>query len=167
MRNLGKEAKTLILGITIVCVLSLLFAFGISSVLTKNFQSSLVNHDYGVAGYLLNHDDAYVLSAFTDERVKRTFFAASMRCLYLGITKPLLSDYSRQFPHIRIKSCCPCVVCCFWFLLQSMFSYFCIYAGSAKRFGMQGGRFKNFLMEIPRRGLSVSRPAAGTACSIR
>ena len=68
MRNLGKEAKTLILGITIVCVLSLLFAFGISSVLTKNFQSSLVNHDYGVAGYLLNHDDAYVLSAFTDER---------------------------------------------------------------------------------------------------
>lgn len=68
MRNLGKEAKTLLLGITIVCVLSLLFTFGISSVLTKSFQSSLVNHDYGVAGYLLNHDDAFVLSAFTDEK---------------------------------------------------------------------------------------------------
>lgn len=62
MRNLGKEAKTLLLGITIVCVLSLLFTFGISSVLTKSFQSSLVNHDYGVAGYFLNHDDAFVLS---------------------------------------------------------------------------------------------------------
>lgn len=68
MRNLGKEAKTLLLGITIVCVLSLLFTFGISSVLTKSFQSSLVNHDYGVAGYLLNHDDGFVLSAFTDEK---------------------------------------------------------------------------------------------------
>ena len=68
MRNLGKEAKTLLLGVTIVCVLSLLFAFGISFALTENFQSSLVNHDYGVAGYLLNHDDAFVLSAFTDEK---------------------------------------------------------------------------------------------------
>lgn len=68
MRKLGKEAKTLLLGITIVCGLSFLFAFGISSVLTKNFQSSLVNHDYGVAGYLLNHDDVFVLSAFTDEK---------------------------------------------------------------------------------------------------
>ena len=68
MRNLGKEAKTLLLGITIVCVLSLLFTFGISSVLTKSFQRSLVNHDYGVAGYLLNHDDGFVLSAFTDEK---------------------------------------------------------------------------------------------------
>ena len=40
MRNLGKEAKTLLLGITIVCVLSLLLAFGVSSVLTKNFQKN-------------------------------------------------------------------------------------------------------------------------------
>lgn len=46
-----------------MCVLSLLFAFDISSVLTENFQSSLVNHDYSVTGYLLNHDDAFVLSA--------------------------------------------------------------------------------------------------------
>ena len=68
MRKLEKESRTLLLGTTIVCVLSLLFAFGISSVLTENFQSSLVNHDYGVAGYLLNHDDAFVLSAFTDEK---------------------------------------------------------------------------------------------------
>ena len=68
MRNLGKEAKTLLLGISIVCVLSLLLAFGISSDTTKNFQSGMVNHDYGVAGYLLNHDDGFVLSAFTDEK---------------------------------------------------------------------------------------------------
>ena len=159
MRNLGKEAKTLLLGITIVCVLSLLFTFGISSVLTKSFQSSLVNHDYGVAGYLLNHDDGFVLSAFTDEKGEEDILC--------GLTKPFQSDCSRQFPYIRIKSCCPCVAFCFLFLLQSMFSYFCIYAGNAKRFGMPGGQFKNFLMEIPRRGLSVSRPAACIVSSIK
>ena len=115
MRNLGKEAKTLLLGITIVCVLSLLFAFGISSVLTKSFQSSLVNHDYGVAGYLLNHDVGLSSPPLPMKRAKRTFSAVSMRCLCLGITKPFQSDCSRQFPYIRIKSCCPCVVFCFLF----------------------------------------------------
>ena len=84
MRKLGKEAKTLLLGITIVCVLSLLFAFGVSSVLTKNFQSSLVNHDYGVAGYLLNHNDAFVLSAFTDDKGEEDILCGLLEVRLLG-----------------------------------------------------------------------------------
>ena len=68
MWKLEKEAKTLLLGTAIACILSLLLAFGISSVLAKHFQEDLTAHDYGVAGYLLNHSDAFVLSAFTDEK---------------------------------------------------------------------------------------------------
>ena len=68
MRNLEKDTRMLLYGVAVVCVLSMLFVFGISSVLAKTYQSSLITHDYGVAGYLLNHDDAFVLSAFTGEK---------------------------------------------------------------------------------------------------
>ena len=81
MWKLEKEAKTLLFGTAIVCILSLLLAFGISSVLAKHFQEDLTAHDYGVAGYLLNHSDAFVLSAFTDEKgevdILRGFHALS------------------------------------------------------------------------------------------
>lgn len=81
MWKLEKEAKTLLLGTAIVCILSLLLAFGTSSVLAKHFQEDLTAHDYGVAGYLLNHSDALVLSAFTDEKgeedILRGFHALS------------------------------------------------------------------------------------------
>ena len=81
MWKLEKEAKTLLFGTAIVCILSLLLAFGISSVLAKHFQEDLTAHDYGVAGYLLNHSDALVLSAFTDEKgeedILRGFHALS------------------------------------------------------------------------------------------
>ncbi len=68
MRNLEKDTRMLLYGVAVVCVLSMLFVLGISSVLAKTYQSSLITHDYGVAGYLLNHDDAFVLSAFTGEK---------------------------------------------------------------------------------------------------
>ena len=81
MWKLEKEAKTLLLGTAIACILSLLLAFGISSVLAKHFQEDLTAHDYGVAGYLLNHSDALVLSAFTNEKgeedILRGFHALS------------------------------------------------------------------------------------------
>lgn len=81
MWKLEKEAKTLLFGTAIVCILSLLLTFGISAVLVKHFQEDLTAHDYGVAGYLLNHSDAFVLSAFTDEKgeedILRGFHALS------------------------------------------------------------------------------------------
>ena len=84
MRNLEKESRTLLFGIAIVCVLALLFVFGVSFVLTKDFQSGLVNHDYGVAGYLLNHDDAFVLSAFTGEKGEEDFLCGLDALSLLG-----------------------------------------------------------------------------------
>lgn len=68
MNKLGKEAKVLLYGITTTCVISFLLAFGISSLMAKEYQKDLMQHDYFVAGYLLNHSDALDISAFTAER---------------------------------------------------------------------------------------------------
>lgn len=65
MGKIGKETKILLYGVTIVCILSFLLAFGISSLLAKEFQRKMIIHDYGVVGYLFNHEDAIELSAFT------------------------------------------------------------------------------------------------------
>lgn len=68
MDKLGKETKILLYGITIICLLSFLLAFCISSLLAKEYQKDLVQHDYSVAGYLLNHKDEVQISAFTTEK---------------------------------------------------------------------------------------------------
>ncbi len=61
----GKEARGLLYGITAICVLALLLAYGISNILAKNFQREMITHDYGIAGYLVNHTDSIEISAFT------------------------------------------------------------------------------------------------------
>ncbi|MCI9078926.1 MAG: HAMP domain-containing histidine kinase [Lachnospiraceae bacterium] len=61
----GKETRSLLYGISAVCVLALLLAYGISNILAKNFQQKMVTHDYGIAGYLLNHKETAGISAFT------------------------------------------------------------------------------------------------------
>lgn len=61
----GKETRSLLYGISAVCVLALLLAYGISNILAKDFQREMITHDYGVAGYLVNHTDSLEISAFT------------------------------------------------------------------------------------------------------
>ncbi len=61
----GKETRGLLYGITAICVLAMLLAYGISNILAKNFQREMITHDYGVAGYLINHTDSIEISAFT------------------------------------------------------------------------------------------------------
>lgn len=65
MEKSGKEAKTLIYGVTAVCVISFLLAVNISLHLTKAYQMDFMAHDYAVAGYLLNNPGELVISAFT------------------------------------------------------------------------------------------------------
>lgn len=67
MGKLGKETRDFIYKITVVCVISFLFAFSISQYLAKEYQSELVLHDYAIAGYLMNHSDDLVVAAFTAE----------------------------------------------------------------------------------------------------
>lgn len=72
MWKTGKETKRLLYGITAVCVLALLLAYGISNILAKDFQREMITHDYGIAGYLSNHKDSIEISAFTATKKQRT-----------------------------------------------------------------------------------------------
>ena len=65
MSKLGKETKILLVGVIAICLISFLLAAGISFLLAKDFQQELLLHDYGVAGYQLNHEDKLQISAFT------------------------------------------------------------------------------------------------------
>ena len=65
MEKMGKETKFLLCGITLVCILSFVLSYGISSMLAKEFKKEMLSHDYSVAGYLLNHGDELEISAFT------------------------------------------------------------------------------------------------------
>lgn len=67
MGKLGKETKTFIYGIIIVCIISFVLAFGISMYLTEEYQKNYLSHDYAIAGYLLNHPDELLVSVFTSQ----------------------------------------------------------------------------------------------------
>ena len=67
MGKLEKETKTLLITITVICLVSFLLAGGIATLLAKKFQQELLLHDYGVAGQLLNNENELVISAFTSQ----------------------------------------------------------------------------------------------------
>lgn len=67
MDKLGKETKTLLIAITAICFVSFLLAGGIATFLAKNFQQELLRHDYGIAGRLMNNENALSISAFTSQ----------------------------------------------------------------------------------------------------
>lgn len=67
MGKLGKETKTLLIAITVICLVSSLLAGGIATLLAQNFQQELLLHDYGVAGHLLNNESELSISAFTSQ----------------------------------------------------------------------------------------------------
>ena len=67
MGKLGKETKTLLIAITVICLVSFLLAGGIATLLAKKFQQELLLHDYGVAGHLLNNENELSISAFTSQ----------------------------------------------------------------------------------------------------
>ncbi len=84
MSKFGIESKIVLYGITVVCIVSLFSVFGISTFLAKNFQQELIRHDYGVAGYLLNHKDAFKIAAFTAEKSSEDIANGSSALSYIG-----------------------------------------------------------------------------------
>lgn len=68
MEKLGKDTKYLLYGITAVCMISLVSAFGISYMLAENFKQERILHDYAVAGSQLKHNGDLEIAAFTAEK---------------------------------------------------------------------------------------------------
>jgi len=84
MWKIGKETKGLLFGISVVCVLAFLFAYGISNVLAKNFQREMITHDYGIAGYLFTHKDSIEIAAFTAEKSAEDMISGSRLLTSVG-----------------------------------------------------------------------------------
>lgn len=80
----GKETKGLLYGISAACVLALLLAYGISNILAKDFQREMITHDYGIAGYLVNHTDSIEISAFTAAKSAEDIMSGSNLLIPVG-----------------------------------------------------------------------------------
>ena len=64
--EIRKRNKIMLMGITVVCLLSFALAAGIAVLLANNFQQEMLIHDSGIAGYLLNHGEAGSSSLYGD-----------------------------------------------------------------------------------------------------
>ena len=65
---MGKETRRMLCWLLAICLAA---AAGLGILLfymTNDFQKAMVEHDYGTAGYLVNHPDANVAAAFTKDK---------------------------------------------------------------------------------------------------
>lgn len=74
MYKLGRETRFLLIGMAIIFIISTLFSYGIAVWLTKDFQRSMILHDYETAGYLLREkQSSQIASAFTKDKNNEDF----------------------------------------------------------------------------------------------
>ena len=68
MKRMGKETRRMLCWLLAVCLAA---AAGLGILLfymTNDFQKTMVEHDYGTAGYLVNHPDTNIAAAFTKDK---------------------------------------------------------------------------------------------------
>ena len=65
MKRMGKETKRMLCWLLVICLTTAAGLVLLLSYMTNDFQKAMVEHDYGTAGYLINHPDINVAVAFT------------------------------------------------------------------------------------------------------
>lgn len=65
MKTMGKETRRMLCWLLAICLAAAAGLTALLSYMTSDFQKTIVEHDYGTAGYLVNHPDTNVASAFT------------------------------------------------------------------------------------------------------
>ncbi len=65
MKTMGKETRRMLCWLLAICLAAAAGLTALLSYMTSDFQKTMVEHDYGTAGYLVNHPDTNVASAFT------------------------------------------------------------------------------------------------------
>lgn len=68
MERMGKETRTMLGRLMAVCFFAVISWAVLISWMTKDFLKTMVEHDYEAAGYLINHPDTNVVSAFTKDK---------------------------------------------------------------------------------------------------
>ena len=68
MGRMGKETRRMLCWLLAVCLAAAAGFTALLSYMTNDFQKTMVEHDYGTAGDLVNHPDTNVAAAFTKDK---------------------------------------------------------------------------------------------------
>ena len=68
MNTMGKETRRMLCWLLAICLAAAAGFTVVLSYMTNDFQKTMVEHDYGTAGYLVNHPDTNVAAAFTKDK---------------------------------------------------------------------------------------------------
>ncbi len=68
MGRMGKETRRMLYWLLAVCLAAAAGFTALLSYMTNDFQKTMVEHNYGTAGYLVNHPDTNVAAAFTKDK---------------------------------------------------------------------------------------------------
>ncbi len=68
MKRMGKETRRMLCWLLAVCLAAAAGSGLLLSYMTNDFQKTMVEHDYGTAGYLVNHPDTNIAAAFTKDK---------------------------------------------------------------------------------------------------
>ncbi len=68
MKRMGKETRRMLCSLLAICLAAVAGLGLLLSYMTNDFQKTMVEHDYGTAGYLVNHPDTNVAAAFTKDK---------------------------------------------------------------------------------------------------
>lgn len=68
MKTMGKETRRMLCWLLVICLAAAAGFMVLLSYMTNDFQKTMVEHDYGTAGYLVNHPDTNVAAAFTKDK---------------------------------------------------------------------------------------------------
>ncbi len=68
MKTMGKETRRMLCCLLAICLATAAGFTVVLSYMTNDYQKTMVEHDYGTAGYLVNHPDTNVAAAFTKDK---------------------------------------------------------------------------------------------------
>ena len=68
MKRMGKETRRMLCWLLAICLTAAAGLGLLLSYMTNDFRKTMVEHDYGTAGYLVNHPDTNVAAAFTKDK---------------------------------------------------------------------------------------------------
>ena len=68
MNRMGKETRRMLCCLLAICLAAAAGSGLLLSYVTDDFQKTMVEHDYGTAGYLVNHPGTNVAAAFTKDK---------------------------------------------------------------------------------------------------
>ena len=68
MKRMGKETRRMLCWLLAICLTAAAGLGLLLSYMTSDFRKTMVEHDYGTAGYLVNHPDTNVAAAFTKDK---------------------------------------------------------------------------------------------------